>query len=224
MGGRQSKSGLEFEHNHPALLPRNCKLTYKIIEAIHRENCHPGFNTMHFLLTQQFWILPPKLAIHLCLSRCVRCYRVQPVPLEPLMSGLPSNRVNTAKPFSVMGIDYGGSFRIKLGTHRGAKIGKAYLCVFVCFTTNALHLETVSDLTSEVFIAALRRFVGRRGRVNIIHSDCRTNFLGPQTILNGYMQVASHAENIECRFNPPSSPHFGGVWEIQIKPAITHTE
>lgn len=222
VGGRLARSGLEFEHKHPALLPRKSRLTYLIIEAIHRENCHAGVNTMQYLLTQQFWILSSKQAIRHCLSKCIQCYKTKPVPLEPFMSDLPATRVNQAKPFSVVGTDYGGPFRIKLAKHRGAKIGKAYLCLFVCLSTKAVHLETVSDLSTDAFLAALRRFVGRRGRVNIIQSDCGTNYVGASNHLHSLMKSAAQTENIEFRFNPPSSPHFGGVWEIQIKAVKTH--
>lgn len=222
VGGRLSRSGLEFEHKYPALLPRESRLTYMIIESFHRKHCHAGVNTMQYLLTQQFWILSPKRAIRHCLSKCLQCYKLNPTPLEPFMSDLPSVRVNQVKPFSVVGTDYGGPFRIKLGKHRGAKIGKAYLCLFVCLSTKALHLETVSDLSSEAFLAALRRFVSRRGRVSIIHSDCGTNYVGASNQLHSLMQTAAHSENIEFRFNPPSSPHFGGVWEIQIKSVKSH--
>ncbi|XP_061720311.1 uncharacterized protein LOC133527370 [Cydia pomonella] len=71
VGGRLSRSGLEFDHKHPALLPRKDTLTYRIIEAFHRENCHPGTNTLHYLLTQQFWILSPIRAIRHCISKCI---------------------------------------------------------------------------------------------------------------------------------------------------------
>lgn len=222
VGGRLSRSGLEFEHKHPALLPRHSRLTSLIIEAIHLENCHAGVCTMQCLITQQFWVLSIKRAIRQCLSKCVPCYRTNPSPLEPFMSDLPRVRVNQAKPFSIVGVDYGGPFSIKSGRHRGAKISKAYLCLFVCFTTKALHLELASDLSSEAFIAALRRFVGRRGRVNIIYSDRGTNFVGAKSIFETYMNEASQAEQIEFRFNPPSSPHWGGVWEIQIKVVKSH--
>lgn len=222
VGGRLSRSGLEFEHKHPALLPRESRLSYLIIEAIHLESCHAGVNTMHCLIVQQFWILSVKRAIRHCLSKCIRCYRVNPAPLEPYMSDLPKVRVNQAKPFSIVGVDYGGPFSIKSGRHRGAKISKAYLCLFVCFTTKALHLELASDLSTEAFIAALRRFVGRRGRVSIIHSDRGTNFVGAKSVFDSYMRDASETEQIEFRFNPPSSPHWGGIWEIQIKVVKSH--
>lgn len=219
VGGRLCRSGLEFEHKHPALLPSNHQLTVLIIDNIHRNYCHPGINTTHFLLLQQFWIVSAKRTIRRCLSKCISCYRLNPQPLQPFMSDLPAYRVNQIKAFSVVGTDYGGPFRIKLSPHRGAKIDKAYLCLFVCLATKAVHLEVVSTLSTDGFIAALRRFVGRRGRCNEIHADCGTNFIGARNQLSSFMQTASDAEKIEFKFNPASSPHWGGVWESQIKAA-----
>ncbi|GFW22081.1 integrase catalytic domain-containing protein [Trichonephila clavipes] len=43
--------------------------------------------------------------------------------------------------------------------------------------SQAIHLEIVSDLTTEAFLAALKRFVDRRGRPIEIHSDNGRNFV-----------------------------------------------
>lgn len=222
VGGRISRSGLEYEHMHPAFLPSNHVLTELIIDNIHRNHLHPGINTTHFLLLQRFWIIAAKRTIRRRLSKCIQCFRTNPQPLQPFMSDLPSFRLNQVKPFSVVGVDFGGPFRIKLGSHRGAKMDKAYLCLFVCLATKAVHLEVVSTLSTEGFIAALRRFVARRGRCSVIHADCGTNFVGARNQLSSLMNQASSAENIEFKFNPPGAPHFGGVWEIQIKAAKSH--
>lgn len=222
VGGRITRSGLEYEQKHPAFLPSDHPLTYLIIDFIHRKHLHPGINTTHYLLLQQFWIISAKRTIRRCIGKCINCYRTNPQPLQPFMSDLPSCRVNQVKAFSVVGVDFGGPFRIKLGHHRGAKLDKAYLCLFVCFVTKAVHLEVVSTLSTEGFIAALRRFVARRGRCNVIHADCGTNFIGARNQLSSLMHQASSAEKIEFKFNSPSAPHFGGVWEIQIKAAKGH--
>ncbi|XP_045457511.1 uncharacterized protein LOC123667716 [Melitaea cinxia] len=222
VGGRLARSGLEFELKHLALLPRKCVLTTAVIESIHRKNLHPGLNTTHYLILQQFWILAAKRAVRQHLSKCIRCYRLRPQPLQPFMSDLPAFRVNQAKAFSQVGVDFAGPFRIKLGIHRGAKIDKAYLCLFVCLSTKAVHLEVVSTLSTDGFIAALRHFVSRRGRCNVIHSDCGTNFVGAASQLASCMEQATNSERIAFKRNPPSSPHFGGVWEIQVKAAKSH--
>ena len=44
----------------------------------------------------------------------------------------------------------------------GSKGAKFYMALFICLARSALYLELVSDLSSQDFIAALRRFVSRR--------------------------------------------------------------
>ncbi|XP_011881639.1 PREDICTED: uncharacterized protein LOC105569628 [Vollenhovia emeryi] len=53
----------------------------------------------------------------------------------------------------------------------------------------AIHLEAVSDLSSNAFIAALRRFAGRRGCPQRIYCDNATNFVGARNELNENLSV-----------------------------------
>lgn len=111
---------------------------------------------------------------------------------------------------------------------------KAYIAVFVCCSTHAIHLEVVSDLTTEAFLAALKRFVSRRGLPSDIFSDCGTNFVGANRELKKLLsQVLTQSHNqevanqlskdgISWHFNPPSAPHFGGLWESGVKSMKTH--
>ena len=64
------------------------------------------------------------------------------------------------------------------GFVRKPVVVKAYICVFVSLTVKAIHLELVSDLTTEAFVAALRRFIARRGKLSLIWSDNGSNFIG----------------------------------------------
>ena len=41
-----------------------------------------------------------------------------------------------------------------------------------------MHLEAVPDLTTNSFLACLRRFVARRGEPEVLWSDHGTNFIG----------------------------------------------
>lgn len=82
----------------------------------------------------------------------------------------------------------------------------------------AVHLEAVSDLTSEAFIATLRRFVARHGSPTLIWSDNGTNFVGANRELKEMYDVYSTL-GIEWR---ERSPHFGGLWEAAVKSAKTH--
>ena len=98
--------------------------------------------------------------------------------------------------------------------------------------TKAVHLEVVSDLSTPAFLAALDRFVARRGLCSDIHSDCGTNFVGFNRYLMGiskYLQEESQqivdataARGIQWYFNPPSAPHFGGLWEAGVRSVKYH--
>ena len=73
------------------------------------------------------------------------------------MGDLPPERITPDRPFVNVGVDYAGPFYIKYGYVRKPTIVKAYACIFVSLSTKAVHLELVSDLTSDAFIACLRR-------------------------------------------------------------------
>lgn len=76
------------------------------------------------------------------------------------MADLPSSRVQPHRPFLHVDLDYGGPFVIKGSRRRNARTSKAYLALFICMTVKAVHLEIVSDLTTDAFLAALDQFRG----------------------------------------------------------------
>ena len=104
-----------------------------------------------------------------------------------------------------------------------------YVATFVCFVTKAIHLEILSDLTSDCFIACLKRFLYRRGKCHTIWSDNATNFTGANNELNRQYKLFHEennsndilkfccSENIIWKFIPPRSPNFGGLWESSVK-------
>lgn len=138
------------------------------------------------------------------------------------MRNLPLPRVSQLKPFSHVGIDFGGPFLITLSKNRGSRSQKAYICLFVCLSVRTIHLELCSELSTEAFLAALRRFMSRRGRIASIYSDNATNFHGANRKLLENMRSASSEEAIEWHFSPPSAPHFGGIYEAGIKSVKSH--
>ncbi|EZA51179.1 hypothetical protein X777_10265 [Ooceraea biroi] len=125
-------------------------------------------------------------------------WRVDDSLTYPIMSHLFRDRVTSAFAFEIAGIDYAGPFQIKDHRGRGCKVSKCYICLFICFTPKAMHIELVSDLTSETFVVILRRFVSRRGRPTRIYSDNGTNFVGGNT------------------------SHFGGLWEPGVRSIKYH--
>lgn len=221
VGGRLVNAKLSYEQKFPLLLPKNHRFTELLIQEVHKNYLHVGVQTCQYIILQHFWILSAKQAIRRVIGKCLTCFRANPVPLTPLMGNLPSSRVNQVKPFSHVGVDFGGPFHVKMSKLRGSKSEKAYICLFVCFATKALHLEVASDLSSDCFLAALRRFVSRRGRIDCIYSDNATNFRGAYKHLVSLMREAVNKEMVTWRYNPPSAANQGGLWENSIKAVKT---
>ena len=97
------------------------------------------------------------------------------------MSDIPEDRLCIdVKPFINTGVDYLGPYNIKLSkrTRSNQATAKRYVALFTCLTTRAVRLEIAGDLSAYAFILALRRFISRRSKVNIIRSDNGTNFVG----------------------------------------------
>nr|XP_037877020.1 uncharacterized protein LOC119630728 [Bombyx mori] len=112
------------------------------------------------------------------IHRCVQCFRARPTHNQPRMGPLPAVRVRPARPFLKTAVDFAGPFYVRANKVRNAKIIKCYVSVFVCMSVKAIHLDLVSELSTEAFIAALRRFTSRRGLCTDIYSDCGKNFVG----------------------------------------------
>lgn len=94
------------------------------------------------------------------------------------MADLPASRVQQCRVFMRVGVDYACPLQMRENKLRKLRSYKAYIAVFVCLTVKAVHLEVVSDLSTDAFLAAFDRFVARRGLPGDIYSDCGTNFVG----------------------------------------------
>ncbi|GFS80674.1 integrase catalytic domain-containing protein [Trichonephila clavipes] len=103
-----------------------------------------------------------------------------------MMGDLPRHRIVPSRPFEKVGLDYAGP---KPKLKRSRVTLKSYIAIFICFSTKATHLEVVSDLTTEAFLACLRRFIARGSKPSVIWSDNATNFKGARNILNEWNEI-----------------------------------
>ncbi|XP_041983251.1 uncharacterized protein LOC121736229 [Aricia agestis] len=236
---------------------------------------------------------------------CVRCTRLRPTTVTPIMGNLPKERLDPGFPFLRCGADYAGpmfTLNRKVGrpltapvtaevhdvpahcltryqrleqirqhfwkrwsqeyvselqtrskwqqnkgalkedmlvlikddhlppmkwkTHNNTTFGVVW-CIIRDATLSevrAVHLELVSDLTKEAFLAAFSRFISRRGKPQRVYSDNGSTFVGAFNELSRFIQVSSKQiesdlanQDIQFKFIPAYSPHFGGIWEAAVK-------
>ena len=104
-------------------------------------------------------------------------------------------------------------------------VEKRYVAVFTCLQSRACHFEMVTSLDTEGFKMALTQFCCRRGTPQFILTDNGGNFVATERELREAVSQINHAtltadlagQGVEWRFNPPRSPHFGGVFEWMVR-------
>lgn len=181
-------------------------------------------------LRQKYWIPQARSNVRQYIHRCLPCFRQKRKMAEQQMGNLPPQRVTPARPFLNAGVEYAGPVNLKTSELRNSRHVKAYIAVFVCLVSKAIHLELVSDLTTDAFIAAFRRFVARRGRCKTIMSDNGSNFIGAkrelkflgEIVKSQYLTNKLAADGTEWKLIPPRAPHFGGIWEAGVKSMKYH--
>ncbi|UYV66657.1 hypothetical protein LAZ67_4002469 [Cordylochernes scorpioides] len=211
VGGRLRHSDLDIDQKHPMLIPKDHLVTKLIVMHYHINNLHSGTQLTLSLIRNKFWIPSGRNLIKRVLNQCIVCLKSKSKAIHQIMGDLPKNRLLPGRPFEKIGIDLAGPIQAKPMLKRSKVIFKFYIVLFVCFTTKAIHLEISSDLTAETFLAALKRFISRRGRPTDIYSDNATNFKGASNILKerwklfkaANIQDFSAIESINWHFIPP---------------------
>lgn len=232
--GRLQRSNLPFNQKHPMILPKQHHFTNLLIDDAHQNTLHGGTQLVLNLIRKRFWIIHAKQVIQIRLRKCVRCFREKPQIAQQLMGNLPEPRITScSRPFTATGIDFTGAIELKASRYRGNTVYKGYIAVFICLSTKAVHLEAVSGMSTDHFLCALYRFIGRRGLCHDIYSDCGTNFVGADRVLRSNSKKFAESvnsevvpklaqRNIQWHFNPPHSPNFGGLWEANVKSVKHH--
>jgi len=109
------------------------------------------------------------------------CARVMGKPYRtPDLPPLPKNCVGLAIPF----VDFTGALYIKDHVDEC----KAYICLFTCVSMRAIHSEIVTDLSTETFLRAFRRFCSSRSLLSIILSDNVSTYLATAEELKRLLQ------------------------------------
>lgn len=232
VGGRLHNAKIDEEAKHPYILPKTSPLTKLIIAEAHLRTLHGGTQVTLGLIRQTCWIVGGRVPVRSFILKCTRCVRYRGLRAQQLMGQLPSPRVTPSRPFFNTGLDYAGPINLKTWKGRAARSYKGYLAIFVCLATSAIHLEIVTDYTTEAFIASYKRFSARRGICATLQSDCGTNFVGADAALRKRFtstskelrEIATLLANDGTKwiFNPPSAPHFGGKWEAAVKSTKYH--
>ena len=217
--GRLVQSDLPVDAITPFFLPNKSYLVDLLITHIHTSHHHIGLSQTLSLYRQRCWTPKIRSRIKGILLRCVICQRVKKGTISrPLPSPLQAEQVKWVQPFSNVDVDHTGSFAIR--DPQGRKT-KAYICLFVCTTTRAVHLEVVDNLTNTSFIMCLKRHAASKGMPTLLLSDNHKIITGETFLLEMQQDPAVQeylsTNRIRWKHQTLRSPWMGGHFERLVR-------
>lgn len=226
VGGRLRNADFEIDKKFPILLSSKNRLALLIFEQEHINLLHGGPQLLLSHTRERFWTLGGRNLAKKVVRSCITCFKSNPRAATAQMGPLPLPRASPSPTFYNTGVDYAGPFHIRDRKGRGGRTSKCYICLFICLSTKALHLEIVSDLSTDSFLAAIRRFTARRGKPRNLYSDNGTTFVGAS---NELLELGKFLHNeletlnlktdemgVHWHFIPVYSPPMGGLWEAGV--------
>ncbi|XP_035233684.1 uncharacterized protein LOC118205505 [Stegodyphus dumicola] len=221
VGGRLENSNLDFKQAHPIVLPDKYHLTDLIILHSHQVVGHGGIADTLNQIRDKFWLLKARRKIKSVLYNCNVCKIFRTKPVMQDMAPLPPDRCREAFPFENSGIDYVGPLYVK----SGKELSKTYILLFTCAVTRAVHLELTTDLSTEKFLLAFRRFIARRGLCRIVYTDNAKTLkrakkeleLLNEVMKSNKVQDEFSKQGIKWKFIVERSAWWGGFWERMVQ-------
>ena len=165
---------------------------------------------MFVYVLKRAWLIGGRTKVKARLRNCIVCAWYNSRPVNQIMA---PQVVVPSRPFSKPGVNFAGPFSGLRSKGRGTASSKGYVVVFVCMSTKAL-------------------LIVRRGKPTNLYSDNATNFRGADLEQHRLLREAEMDQNlvagslvtdgINWHFIPSSAPHFGGLWQADVKSIMSH--
>ena len=213
---------IDFDVKHPIVLDARHFFVKLFLRHNHVKHHHQGIDYLRAKVQERYTILKLRSSLRFIKSNCLTCRKFRAATIQPIMADLPVERLAYQSPlFTNTGLDYFGPFYVTVRRTTEKRWG----FLFTCLTTRAVHVEIVPSMDASSCVMGVERFVSRRGTPDIIWSDNGTNFVGAEKQLRENIEkwntiniaVELAHKGIKWRFNPPSAPHQGGIWERLVR-------
>ena len=154
--GRIQNAQFCYSVRHPAVLHGKHQVTKLIIYSEHLRLLHAGPTLVAASLSRRYHIIGSRKAVYSVTCGCITCRRTSAMPQPQMLGQLPPERLMPGSVFENVGVDYAGPVYIKYGfVCKPTTVRHTFVSSWL-LSVKAVHLELVSDLTTEAFIATLR--------------------------------------------------------------------
>ncbi|XP_068675638.1 uncharacterized protein [Montipora foliosa] len=153
-----------------------------------------------------------KQTVKSIINKCVLCKKLEGRSYgTPPTSQLPGFRLSDEFAFTSIGVDFAGPVYVKDIYQKSDDMNKAYIVLYTCASSRAVHLDVLPRLTTEAFVRSFKRFLARRGVPNLVVSDNGSTFKSEEL----KKLLADH--RIEWKFNVALASWWGGFFERLVR-------
>lgn len=218
-------SDLPQATKNPIILPGEDFNVQLFIRELHEAKCvhFGGLAGLLHEMRKHFLITSARRAAKKAIHGCKVCARYRAKAASQPVPPLPAFRIDQCQPFQFTAVDHAGPIYYK-NEHTGQP-QKSYILLFVCAVTRGLRVELVSDLSTEEFLLALRRFISRNPAVTRLVSDNARSFeraskeiaLWFDSVRSAEAQSFLTRKRIEWQFITEKGPQQGAWWERLVQ-------
>ena len=209
----------QLQGEYPIYLPDSHPYTEKLVQEAHLRTLHGGVGMTMTHVREKHWVPRLRRLVKRVIKGCFGCRRFQAIAVaNPPPGKLPQDRTVGDRAFQVLGVDYAGPLYYRAKTSKQAK---AYIVLYTCSLTRAIHLEVTTTMETKEFLETLKRLIAPRGRPQKMYSDNGHTFVGAarwvRTVMRDEMVQDFLACNmIKWQFNLSCAPWWGGQFERMV--------
>lgn len=153
-----------YSERHPIVFARGRRYNKLIVGQIYKQLLHAGVQDMFVHLRKHFWIIEARQVVKNKIFMCLICRRLNERHLTEVPTSLSADRVSKVHSIEVIDVDFVGRFHME----RKGSSRNAYVVLFTCAITRAVHIELIADMSIWASLQLLWRFVSRREMPRVI--------------------------------------------------------
>lgn len=130
-------------------MPNKHRYSELLIQSCHERVMHSGVRGALVQVRERYWIVCARQLVRHTVADCTVYKRFKAKAGQQTTAPVPKDRKTESPPFEVTGVAFTGPLYVKVDD----SVKKSYIVLFTCAVTRAVHLELVSDQSTESFIS-----------------------------------------------------------------------
>jgi hypothetical protein len=222
--GSRMKHHVPFTHDKklPVILPNEHRITLLIMRESHQFSHSGQDGTLSRFRSQGYWTTRGGQLAKTVKNDCIPCRKYNHETMRQPMGEFPEDRLQQLLVWGICQLDLFGPFLCR-GDVNPRTTKKIWGLLIEDVNSGAVHIDVVTDYSTEAVIMALVRFGESRGYPKEISSDPGSQLESASGILEKWWKSMAHSlrefsssNSFEWKVSPPDSPWRQGKAERRI--------